>query len=259
MRSSTTRASPGPTAPCEDIALADWERTLAVNLTGQFLCAQRAIPLLKASRNPSIAEPVIGRGPLRLSAAHALRSDEMGRDRAHEIAVDRARRLRHPRQRDLSRPGGRPAHRRACSRARRRPRGVAPEVVRDEALAKTSLRTPRQRGRHRQRDRVSRVAARREHLRARASGRRRHAVARLTAKREKLATGRRRRCASSRGCARSAGFRPPGYWPAPPARHGRSRRRGLPWRSRATGRARASPLRCSSSWPDCTPCSMRAC
>ena len=37
----------GPTAACEDIAFADWERTLAVNLTGQFLCAQRAIPWLR--------------------------------------------------------------------------------------------------------------------------------------------------------------------------------------------------------------------
>ena len=45
----------GPTAACEDIALRDWERTLAVNLTGQFLCAQRAIPLLKQSANASIA------------------------------------------------------------------------------------------------------------------------------------------------------------------------------------------------------------
>jgi NAD(P)-dependent dehydrogenase (short-subunit alcohol dehydrogenase family) len=44
----------GPTARCEDIALDDWQRTLAVNLTGQFLCAQRAIPLLKASANPSM-------------------------------------------------------------------------------------------------------------------------------------------------------------------------------------------------------------
>src|SRR4029434_9255099 len=45
----------GPTAPCEEVPLHDWQRTLAVNLTGQFLCAQRAIPLLKASRNASIA------------------------------------------------------------------------------------------------------------------------------------------------------------------------------------------------------------
>jgi len=45
----------GPTAPCADIALADWERTLAVNLTAQFVCAQHAVPLLKASANASIA------------------------------------------------------------------------------------------------------------------------------------------------------------------------------------------------------------
>src|SRR5687768_12358496 len=45
----------GPTAPCEAVALDDWKRTLDVNLTGAFLCAQRAIPLLKASPNASIA------------------------------------------------------------------------------------------------------------------------------------------------------------------------------------------------------------
>lgn len=45
----------GPTAPCESVALDDWRRTLDVNLTGAFLCTQRAIPLLKASPNPSIA------------------------------------------------------------------------------------------------------------------------------------------------------------------------------------------------------------
>src|SRR6187455_242018 len=44
----------GPTAACEDVALADWQRTLDVNLTGMFLCARCAIPLLKASANPSM-------------------------------------------------------------------------------------------------------------------------------------------------------------------------------------------------------------
>ena len=44
----------GPTAACEDVKLADWKRTLDVNLTGMFLCAQKAIPLLKQSRNGSM-------------------------------------------------------------------------------------------------------------------------------------------------------------------------------------------------------------
>jgi len=45
----------GPTAPCETVTLDDWQRTIAVNLTGQFLCVQKAIPMLKASANASIA------------------------------------------------------------------------------------------------------------------------------------------------------------------------------------------------------------
>lgn len=37
----------GPTAPVEEVTPEEWERTLAVNLTGQFLCARLAVPLLK--------------------------------------------------------------------------------------------------------------------------------------------------------------------------------------------------------------------
>jgi NAD(P)-dependent dehydrogenase (short-subunit alcohol dehydrogenase family) len=44
----------GPTARCEAVEPAAWERTLAVNITGQFHCAQVAIPHLRESRNPSI-------------------------------------------------------------------------------------------------------------------------------------------------------------------------------------------------------------
>jgi len=44
----------GPTAAVEDIAPDNWSRTLAVNITGQFLCARRAVPLLKAAGGGSI-------------------------------------------------------------------------------------------------------------------------------------------------------------------------------------------------------------
>ena len=39
----------GPTAKVEDIALADWERCIAVDLNGMFYCTRLAMPLLKAN------------------------------------------------------------------------------------------------------------------------------------------------------------------------------------------------------------------
>jgi NAD(P)-dependent dehydrogenase (short-subunit alcohol dehydrogenase family) len=44
----------GPTGPVETLSRADWDRTLAVNITGQFLCAQRAVPLLREAGGGSI-------------------------------------------------------------------------------------------------------------------------------------------------------------------------------------------------------------
>ena len=44
----------GPTAPVEAVDPADWDRTIAVNLNGQFYCAREAIPLLKAAGGGSI-------------------------------------------------------------------------------------------------------------------------------------------------------------------------------------------------------------
>lgn len=40
----------GPTGYVETLDKADWDKTLAVNITGQFLCARLAIPLLKKSK-----------------------------------------------------------------------------------------------------------------------------------------------------------------------------------------------------------------
>jgi NAD(P)-dependent dehydrogenase (short-subunit alcohol dehydrogenase family) len=45
----------GPTGRCEDLDPNAWDRTLAINITGQFNCARLAIPHLRQSRNASIA------------------------------------------------------------------------------------------------------------------------------------------------------------------------------------------------------------
>jgi NAD(P)-dependent dehydrogenase (short-subunit alcohol dehydrogenase family) len=44
----------GPTARVEDTAASDWDRTIAVNLTGPFLCTRRAVPLLKRNGGGAI-------------------------------------------------------------------------------------------------------------------------------------------------------------------------------------------------------------
>jgi NAD(P)-dependent dehydrogenase (short-subunit alcohol dehydrogenase family) len=44
----------GPTARAEDVALADWNHTLAVNMTGAFLCAKHVLPKLIAQRSGRI-------------------------------------------------------------------------------------------------------------------------------------------------------------------------------------------------------------
>ncbi len=128
----------GPTARCEDIALADWERTLAVNLTGQFLCARLAIPLLRKSRNASIANLSSAAGrfgfPLRTPYAASKwavigftksLSIELGSDGIRVNAIC---------------PGSVAGPRIDSVFANKaKARGVPMETVRDEALAKTSL------------------------------------------------------------------------------------------------------------------------
>jgi NAD(P)-dependent dehydrogenase (short-subunit alcohol dehydrogenase family) len=44
----------GPTAKVEEMHPDDWDRTLAICLTGQFNCARLAVPLLRQSQNASI-------------------------------------------------------------------------------------------------------------------------------------------------------------------------------------------------------------
>jgi NAD(P)-dependent dehydrogenase (short-subunit alcohol dehydrogenase family) len=44
----------GPTAPVEAIDIAEWNRTIAVDLNGMFYCTRRAVPLLKVAGGGSI-------------------------------------------------------------------------------------------------------------------------------------------------------------------------------------------------------------
>ncbi|MEZ4633900.1 MAG: SDR family oxidoreductase [Caldilineaceae bacterium] len=44
----------GPTAPVEDVAIEDWQRTVDVNLNGAFYCVRRGVPLIKAAGGGSI-------------------------------------------------------------------------------------------------------------------------------------------------------------------------------------------------------------
>lgn len=44
----------GPTGGVEEISVADWRRTIDVDLTGQFICAHHAVPMLKAAGGGAI-------------------------------------------------------------------------------------------------------------------------------------------------------------------------------------------------------------
>jgi NAD(P)-dependent dehydrogenase (short-subunit alcohol dehydrogenase family) len=129
----------GPTAPCEEVTLADWQRTLAVDLTGTFLCTQRAIPWLKASDNPSIANlsSAAGRfGFPNRSPYAAAKWGVIGFTKSLAIELgDAGVRV------NAICPGSVAGPRIDAVYANKaKLRGVAPSVVRDEALAKTSLK-----------------------------------------------------------------------------------------------------------------------
>jgi NAD(P)-dependent dehydrogenase (short-subunit alcohol dehydrogenase family) len=129
----------GPTAPCEAVALRDWERTLAVNLTGQFLCAQRAIPLLKASRNASIANLSSAAGRFGFPNRTPYAASKWGvigftKSLSMELGPFGIRV-------NALCPGSVAGPRIDAVYANKAAlRGVAPGVIRDEALARTSLR-----------------------------------------------------------------------------------------------------------------------
>jgi NAD(P)-dependent dehydrogenase (short-subunit alcohol dehydrogenase family) len=56
----------GPTAPVEDVAVEEWERTMDVNVTGMFRCTKHAVPHLRESDRGSVVNisSISGKRPL---------------------------------------------------------------------------------------------------------------------------------------------------------------------------------------------------
>jgi NAD(P)-dependent dehydrogenase (short-subunit alcohol dehydrogenase family) len=80
----------GPTGPIEALAPAEWRRCLAVNRDGAFLCARRAVPLLKAAGGGAIVNISSTAGlmgyPLRTPYASAKWA-VIGLTRSHAIEL----------------------------------------------------------------------------------------------------------------------------------------------------------------------------
>ena len=68
----------GPTGMVQDLQLSDWERTLAINLTGQFLCARLAVPRLKAGNGASMINLSSAAGHLGFPGRSAYAASKWG-------------------------------------------------------------------------------------------------------------------------------------------------------------------------------------
>ena len=109
-RWSTMPASPGPTGAVEDIEPADWRRCIDVDLTGQFLCARRAVPMLKAAGGGSIVNMSSAAGRHRLRLSHTLLRGQVRRHRLHAKPRQGARPGQYSRQRHPAGHHRRPTH-----------------------------------------------------------------------------------------------------------------------------------------------------
>ncbi|QLG29445.1 SDR family oxidoreductase [Halorarum halophilum] len=63
----------GPTAPVEEVDVAEWHRTMAVNVTGTFLLTKHAVPHLRESDRGSVINlsSISGKRPLRSRTPYA--------------------------------------------------------------------------------------------------------------------------------------------------------------------------------------------
>ncbi len=130
----------GPTGRVEEIAPRDWDRCLAINITGQFNCARLAVPYLRKSKNPSIVNLSSAAGRLGFSMRTPYSASKWAvvgftKSLAKELGEDGIRV-------NAIQPGiveGERINR--VFEAKAKARGISFEEMRDEALSFTSMRT----------------------------------------------------------------------------------------------------------------------
>jgi NAD(P)-dependent dehydrogenase (short-subunit alcohol dehydrogenase family) len=130
----------GPTGPVDKIAPADWDRCIAVNITGQFNCARLAVPYLRRSRNASIVNLSSAAGRLGFPLRTAYASSKwavVGFTKSLAIELGQAG-IRV----NAIQPGIVEGDRiRRVFAAKAKERGVTFKQIQDEALSAVSMRT----------------------------------------------------------------------------------------------------------------------
>ena len=130
----------GPTGRIEDIAPEDWDRCLAVNITGQFNCARLAIAHLRKSKNASIVNLSSAAGrlgfPLRTPyAASKWAVVGLTKSLAAELGADGIRV-------NAIQPGVVEGERiDRVFEAKAKARGTSPDVIKAELLSHVSMKT----------------------------------------------------------------------------------------------------------------------
>lgn len=130
----------GPTAKVEEMAPEEWDRCLAINITGQFNCARLAVPHLRKSRNASIVNLSSAAGKLGFALRTPYAAAKWGvigftKSLAVELGQDGIRV-------NAILPGVVEGERiERVFAAKAKARGVPVETVRDEALSYVSMRT----------------------------------------------------------------------------------------------------------------------
>lgn len=136
----------GPTGRVEDIAPADWDRCLTVNITGQYNCVRLAVPHLRQSKNASIINLSSAAGRLGFPMRTPYSASKWAvvgftKSLAAELGPEGIRV-------NAIQPGIVDGERiRRVFDAKAKARGVPFETIQDEALSVVSMRsmvTPRQ-------------------------------------------------------------------------------------------------------------------